>query len=442
MSEGVRGLGPLEDGATVVIIGGGPGGASCGIALKRFSQQMGRRVHVVLFEGKTFAGETHYNQCVGVLSPPIIQVLEEDLGVAFPWHLAQRTITGYVLHGDRRQIVLDGPGEPSYALRRILFDDYLLDQARERGVEVVHSRVTDVEIHDEDVTVYSESGMRRADVVVGAFGLDAGTAAALHASTGYRRPPFLDSIVTKVHPDEEMMAAFGDRIHAFLPPWSAVEFGAITPKGNHLTINIAGGRIDRRWMRRFLQAPAVMAVLPRLDFRHPRNPKDLQFFKGRFPIGPAERWYGDRYVMVGDAAGLVRPFKGKGVTSACQTGLWAAQTVLHVGISARAFRESYVPACRDILADLPYGRLMRWLTIAASDLRVLDAVLELAEHDAQLRRALFNAVSAHQTYRRIIWDTVSLHLLSRLGWAVTRALVGRLRRPAAPSLWRLPAPGG
>ena len=36
------------------------------------------------------------------------------------------------------------------------------------------------------------------------------------------------------------MIAFGNRIHAFLPTSPRIEFGAITPKGNHLTINIAG----------------------------------------------------------------------------------------------------------------------------------------------------------------------------------------------------------
>jgi flavin-dependent dehydrogenase len=61
--------------------------------------------------------------------------------------------------------------------------------------------------------------------------------------------------------------------------------------------------------------------------------------------------------MVGDAAGLVRAFKGKGVTSAIQTGVRAAETILHHGISAAAF-QSYRAANRDILADLPYGRAM------------------------------------------------------------------------------------
>lgn len=138
-------LGPLRDGSTAVIIGGGPAGVSCAIALKRRAREMGRSIDVVLYESKTFAGEAHYNQCIRVLSPSADRILEEQLGVPFPRHLVQREITGYILHTRNRQIVLDDDGEVSYALRRVQFDDYLLEQARVQGVRVIQSRVTDLE---------------------------------------------------------------------------------------------------------------------------------------------------------------------------------------------------------------------------------------------------------------------------------------------------------
>ena len=63
-------LGPLEDGQSVAIIGGGPSGAACAITLKNLAAEMGKEIDVILYEGKEFSGEPHYNQCVGVLSPP------------------------------------------------------------------------------------------------------------------------------------------------------------------------------------------------------------------------------------------------------------------------------------------------------------------------------------------------------------------------------------
>jgi flavin-dependent dehydrogenase len=357
-------------------------------------------------EGKQFAGEQHHNQCVGVLSPPIAELLQGELGVPFPRHLVRGAITGYVLHTPRRQIILDGEAEPSMALRRIQFDAYMLDAVRERGIEILRARVTGLEFHADRVVVYNESAPLEADVVVGAFGLDEGTAVIFERAVGYRPPPALSSVVTKYHPGETGMTEFGGRIHAFLPAALRIEFGAVTPKGNHLTINIAGAAVDASLMDAFLAFPEVRRTLPCLENAGRFNAIDLQYFKGHFPCGLARNFSGDRFVMVGDAAGLVRAFKGKGVTSAILTGIRAAGIILHHGISAAAFRAYHAANC-DITRDLPYGQVMRRLTILAARFHLLDPVLRAAEVDAGLRRALFDAVSAHRPYYEVIHESLS-----------------------------------
>ena len=169
-------MGPLRDGARVVVVGGGPGGVGAALALNNLARQRSREIKVSLFEGKVFAGERHFNQCVGVLSPPIDQILRELLGIPFPRHLIQREITGYILHSDRRAILLESDDPPGYSVRRVQLDDYLLEQAREQGINVINGRVTDLEFHADRVIVYGETGNSEADVVVGAFGSDDGTA--------------------------------------------------------------------------------------------------------------------------------------------------------------------------------------------------------------------------------------------------------------------------
>ena len=75
-----------------------PGGTACALTLQRIASQMGRSVHITLLEGKQFANDRHYNQCAGVLAPPLAELLEEQLGVPFPDHLSRGRIPGYVLH--------------------------------------------------------------------------------------------------------------------------------------------------------------------------------------------------------------------------------------------------------------------------------------------------------------------------------------------------------
>jgi flavin-dependent dehydrogenase len=392
----------LPDGGRVVIIGGGPGAVACALALQRMASEMGRGVSITLLEGKQFAGDRHYNQCAGVLSPPVAELLEEQLGVPFPHHLSRGRIPGYVLHAANEQIVLEDEGEPAIALRRIQFDAYMLESAVQRGIQLIAARAVDLEFHADRVVVYTENAPVAADVVVGGFGLDAGSAAMFSRVVPYRPPQALSSVVTKYHPGPESIAAFGRYIHAFLPANRQIEFGAITPKGNHLAINIAGRAVDVNLMQAFLNDPTVRAVLPNLECAGLYDPNDLRFFKGHFPCSLARGYYGDRYVMVGDAAGLVRAFKGKGVTSAIMTGIRAARTILQVGISRAAFDHHYRPANHDIISDLPYGRGIRLLTMLLAHSGLCRAVLQAARQEPIMRAALFNAVSAHAPYRQVL----------------------------------------
>src|ERR671938_168729 len=195
----------LDNNSTVVIIGGGPGGSACAIKLLQGADARGVRLRVVIFEGKDF--NVHANQCVGVLSPPIEEVLAEELDVQLPAALIKRRICGYRLHGTRENLLLTGHGataatpgrnQATYAVERAHFDRFMLDHARELGAQVIDSRVTGVEFVREgaldEVRVYSESEYVRADVVVGAFGLDEALLSVFEEVTseqaggGFRRP--------------------------------------------------------------------------------------------------------------------------------------------------------------------------------------------------------------------------------------------------------------
>jgi flavin-dependent dehydrogenase len=146
----------------------------------------------------------------------------------------------------------------------------------------------------------------------------------------------------------------------------------------------------------------------------------------------ARNYYGDRYILVGDAAGLVRAFKGKGVTSAVQTGMRAADVLLHKGISAQAFH-AYDQANHDILEDMPYSQGMRYLTILSSRFGLMDVAIRAAENNPGLRRAFFDAVSAHSSYKEVVG-----HILSP---AALRSILQAFFFPAAGQADRI-LPGG
>jgi len=397
LSPKQQAMGSLDNGNTVIIVGGGPGGTACGIALKKMAAERDISIRVVIYEGKDFKNERHYNQCAGVLSPPIEELVERNLNIPFPHALNERTIRAYRLCSENRDLTLSSSTHRSYAIRRCLWDQFMLEQALQHDVEVIDCRVTHLETVSNGVIVYGENGTIRADVVVGAFGMDPGTAEIFNQWISYQRPPALETIITNIHPGEAWMSRFGEEIFAFLPRLPNISFGAITPKENHLTVNIAGSRVTSGAMEKFLRLPEVSQWLPE-DY----DPKDVaeKCHKGLFPNRPATCFFTDRFVAVGDAAGLVRPFKGKGITSACISGIAAAKVMMDYGISQKAFL-SYRLACRSILSDRYYGWAMQRLTDLFRRTGSVDVLLRLAEEDAGLRRVLFLSVSGEEPYRRI-----------------------------------------
>ena len=415
----------MSDLKRIAIIGAGPGGTACALKLHKLASSMGKSLDISIIEGKQFSTELHQNQCVGVLSHPIAQLLEVDLGIDFPRHLTRNIIDTYVLHSQNRSIDLKN-GNPSTALRRVEFDAYMLEEVKKRGIRIIPGRAVDIEFHDSSVIVFTENIPLEAEVVVGAFGMDEGTASIFERATHYHPPKALSSVVTKYHPGPGVMDSFGSSIHAFLPSIKGIEFGGITPKGKHLAINIAGKSVDSRMMDHFLELPTVIELLGGPATRNSDRSDDLCYFKGRIASSLADHYYGDRYVIVGDAAGLVRPFKGKGVTSAILSGKFAAETCLMKGITRQAFHSHYRPANEEITRDLFYGKMARMAAMFILRSRILDAVLEAAKRESHLKSALYGAVSGHTSYREVFRQALSGQSISQ----VLRALFSsRTNRP-------------
>jgi flavin-dependent dehydrogenase len=414
--------GPLKTGDVVVIIGGAPAGSGCAIRL--IKQAHSRDIHprVIIYEGKRFEKKSYYNQCLGVLSSPIDRILEDDLYVPFPHHLVQRRIKGYVLHTKNSTLSIPSEREPSFATRRVEFDNYLFQAAKDLGAEIVPARVVDLDFGRDSIMVYSESNNIRADMVIGAFGLDDGMAKIFERLTPYRQPKFLSTIVTKIHPSQDQVEAFGDSIHAFLiSSLRKIEYAAITPKGNHLAINLAGQEVSAVLMDAFLNFKAVRDILPAdLEEILPK----LTYFKGKFPTLPAKGAFGDRYVMIGDAAGFNRPFKGKGINSALITGIKAADVLLEHGYTHSAFGK-YMDSCKELTCDVPYGRVLRAMTNTCSRFGLLDGICETAKEEPSLRKAFFNIVSGHESYRKTWKETKSLRLFLKIA---ARAVKFRLSK--------------
>lgn len=392
---------------TVAVIGGGPAGACCAIKLARLSSEKKLNINVHLFEGKDF--KRHHNQCVGILSPPLLDILEQELDITLPQQLIRSEVPGYELHTDKEDIFLQNyhahyPGAKSYSVRRSELDEFLLEKAREHGVTVVNSRVTNIEFHNDiyhdEVRIFSESNYLKADVAVCAFGLDSEMQDILNQATGgrYKRPKkIMKTFVTRFEcPKDELDQLYDKRIYPFLiASLKRVRFGAITVKDGHIVVNVAGERIRSASLKEFLALEQVIRILPEnID-------TDFEYYSGKFPSSPARNPFGDKYVAVGDATGWLRPLKGKGINLAAITGINAARVMMNYGYSKKDF-ENYKKSCKEFLQDYKYGVLVRISLKIMIKTGLLDFIIRRAKKNQRLHNILYDAVSAERSYKEIL----------------------------------------
>jgi flavin-dependent dehydrogenase len=414
-------LPPLRSGQCVAIIGGGPAGSSCALALRRQAGDLGRDVRVVLFEPKDFHNES--NVCVGVLSPPFGHLLSQ-LGLTLPPEIVQRRITAYELHTDTAHLTLperDGAEQQTLVVDRGDLDLFLLQSAQRAGVELQHEAVLDIRLVSDGVTVLGDKGtVLSCDVVVGAFGLTRVGLSSFEARTLYQAPGLMRSLLADIPlPDATVDECVGDHIHALLlASQPKVEFAALTPKRGHVTVNVAGLSIGPAelevsigHMQRFGLLPDHLPAAPR--------------YGNVFPASPARHIYRDRVVTVGNTSGLLRPLKGKGINAGLLTGMRAARAMLEVGISRQAF-DSFYEACGDITSDYTYGLALRQLYRFSRSLGVLDAVIDLARQEDVLRRCFYNMVAGEGSYRDVVYSLLKPLLWLRIIGAVARFESARL----------------
>ncbi len=416
-------LGPLKDGSSVVIVGGGPAGCSCAMALKREAALRNITVDVSIYEYKNFG--SHFNQCLGILSPPLLELLQEYFDIILPGApstILQRKIQGYILYASGKKLDLTDEKcvDTSYASRRVAFDEFLLKEAERRGVNILKSRVTDIEILDDSVVAYGEGGNMKADIVVGACGLDTAMMEIFRRKTDMKPPAYLDTVVTKIHVNKDVIESFDSKIGAFISEIPKVEFAAISPKHDHLSIVMAGKGVTSLDFDKLLNTELLRSALP------------SQFtvenvYKGKFPNSPAKKFYGNRFVLIGDAAGLIRPFKGKGINSAVITGNLAALTMFNKGISKEAL-SNFERDCRFLIGDYWYGMIVRYGVKFLSRFNALAPMISCAENNKDIREALYKSVSGSDTYKNIVWTCLKPQNIASLAVAFSEHFFGRGNR--------------
>jgi flavin-dependent dehydrogenase len=140
-----------------------------------------------------------------------------------------------------------------------------------------------------------------------------------------------------------------DVVSAYFQKPPGLIFGALIPKGQYINISLLGRGLATDAISEFIEAHELHQDLP-------ASSGSLCGCTPRIAVGPSKRYFGDRWVAIGDAA-VTRLYKD-GIGSAFSTAERAVHTALTFGVSKAAFRKGYKPLCQEIKNDNIYGRIM------------------------------------------------------------------------------------
>jgi geranylgeranyl reductase family protein len=212
--------------------------------------------------------------------------------------------------------------------QRRRLDAFLLDAARERGVEVREGSTVDASATD-------------ADVVIGADGANGTTAKALGLG---------DGIIHGVA--YEGNAAYGKLEHGRYERRAVIEladipggYGWVFPKAEHANVGVGA------WQS---AGPQLRDHLGRLCAAHGLEAASLTELRGhRLPLRrPGTRIAGERALLVGDAAGLIDPVSGDGMYECFVSSRLAAAAIFDLLAGRTASLEPYASAVDAELASL------------------------------------------------------------------------------------------
>ena len=428
----------LSDGSRVGVIGGGPAGTFFTYFLLRLAESIDLSIAVDIYEPRSFAyqGPAGCNHCGGIVSESLVQLLATE-GINLPPSIVRRGIESYVLHMDVGNVRIETPlrekriaavfrgngprvSEPLGASGS--FDGYLLGLAESSGAKVVRKLVSEIAWDGDRPQVTSSDGSTATyDLLAVAAGVNSQALQLFgEVAPQYHSPKTLKTFICefKLSP-EALDKHIGPSMHVFLLDIPRLEFAALIPKGEFLTLCLLGHDVDNALIDTFLGAPEVRACFP-----DGAVPSPVCHCFPRVNVEAAAQPYGDRIVWIGDS-GVARLYKD-GIGSAYRVGKAAAKTVVHHGIAAEDFRRHFWPACKRIDDDNSIAKVIFAVSGLIQKLRFLRrGVLRMTANE-QRRRA------ARRHMSTVLWDLFT-------GSAPYKEVLSRSFHPEFPAMlcWNL-----
>lgn len=298
----------------VIVVGMGPAGASTAYELSQLGMS------VVAFDKQV---HPRYKVCGGGLSARITRILPADFKT-----IVDATVYRVQFnYGGTDSFILEFPRPVAYMVMRQTFDQWLVEKARQAGVEIREEEsVVAIQELGDGIEVATGKGRYRGRVVIGADGAMSVVAQQCFPGREVGNIPALES---EYHGDTPH--AFQDTQTVLISLQAAKKgYGWVFPKEKGLSLGVGefvrGGNRPKRSFGDFISHESALAGLSiPSPLAHPLPIAHSPAYRSDY------RWAGslvrDRAILVGDAGHLVDPLLGEGIYYAVRSGQLAAASV-------------------------------------------------------------------------------------------------------------------
>lgn len=325
----------------VVIVGGGPAGATLAYELAR------KGIRVLLLEKERLP---RYKCCAGGVTRKAAGLLDFDIS-----EVAADAVHEVSFGFNLGKTYLRRSGQPvMYTVMRDSFDHSLVERAQRYGALLMDAqRVTQVQTYGDRVDISTADNVFHSRLVVGADGVHSIVARELDME---RSIEYLTAMESEIAVPEEQLAEWKGRAHLDL---GCVQGGYawVFPKRDHLSVGAGCGASRAKGLhahyRRFLDSLNVGTYAVARSGSHliPTCTKGSLVWQ-------------DRALLVGDAAGLCDPLTGEGIYYAIRSAQLAAQVIEDCLTNTRAELDNYQEAVdRELLSELRIARVLSRLFV-------------------------------------------------------------------------------
>lgn len=367
----------------LVIIGGGPSGASAG-------REAGKRgLSTLLLEKENFP---RYKPCGGALSSYGLSCLDFEL----PETLIERNISKVKIQYRTQFVEVSRGITLASLISREVFDLYLLEKARETGIEIhTGEKVLDCIEKEDCVEIKTTDNTYLASFVLIAEGSEGILKHKVREKD--QRTDYSLALVTEIpEKDEKIRKRFIDALELHFGVAHG-GYGWIFPHAGFYSVGITGIAKDLMHPKKVLQ-----------DFlRENGFPEEYRVHSHIIPLGGISRKIiSSRLLLSGDAAGFVDAYSGEGLSYAIRSGQLAAEAVADTVMYDRKVKslKVYEANCKEefgnyLTSSLKLEKVMHHFPetsfkLAVSNREILDKYLDEAiinrNHKEYVRWLLLN----------------------------------------------------